>query len=340
MAPARKPKQPEKKRKAAPQRKLSLGMRALFLAGSCLAATGRLAARNPATVGGSAVFIVVFSFVAANALWYQPGAHPSPFLRTRLPLNVPNPASIGASETGLDPKTVTTFVIKREGDVEAEEQAAQNNSAATPAQAQQQAAVRQPPATQPVQENTDDVAALIESNAAVVTPDPQTVSAIQAELARRGLYDGDADGKLGPRTRNAITTFEKKSGRVATGEANDALLAQLRKAEKPIVAATPDARPQTIKAEKGELDAVAAAIRQSDVAPQYIPKADIPASSELVMHIQQGLINLAYADVTIDGVAGDQTRAAIRHFEKHYRLPQTGVPSETVLRKMKDIGAL
>ncbi len=45
------------------------------------------------------------------------------------------------------------------------------------------------------------------------------------------------------------------------------------------------------------------------------------------MSIQRGLSNIAYADVTIDGVAGEQTRAAIRHFERHYRLPETGEPN-------------
>ncbi|MNI99193.1 putative peptidoglycan binding domain protein [compost metagenome] len=50
--------------------------------------------------------------------------------------------------------------------------------------------------------------------------------------------------------------------------------------------------------------------------------------------------NLAYADIVVDGVAGDQTRAAIRHFEKHYRLPQTGEPNAKVLKKLKEIGAL
>jgi peptidoglycan hydrolase-like protein with peptidoglycan-binding domain len=44
--------------------------------------------------------------------------------------------------------------------------------------------------------------------------------------------------------------------------------------------------------------------------------------------------------VKVDGVAGQQTRNAIRAFEKHYRLPETGEPSEAVLKKLKSIGAL
>jgi peptidoglycan hydrolase-like protein with peptidoglycan-binding domain len=49
---------------------------------------------------------------------------------------------------------------------------------------------------------------------------------------------------------------------------------------------------------------------------------------------------MAYANVGVDGVAGEQTRAAIRHFQKHYNLPENGEPSEAVLKKLKEIGAL
>ncbi|MCO5083422.1 MAG: peptidoglycan-binding protein [Rhizobiaceae bacterium] len=39
--------------------------------------------RNPALVGGSTAFLVALSFVSANALWYQPFAHPDAFFSTR-----------------------------------------------------------------------------------------------------------------------------------------------------------------------------------------------------------------------------------------------------------------
>ncbi|MFN7103772.1 MAG: peptidoglycan-binding domain-containing protein, partial [Pseudorhizobium sp.] len=67
---------------------------------------------------------------------------------------------------------------------------------------------------------------------------------------------------------------------------------------------------------------------------------DIAASATLVLQIQRGLANIAYSDITVDGVAGAQTKAAIRRFEKHYRLPETGEPNEMVLKKLKSIGAL
>ncbi|OBZ96001.1 peptidoglycan-binding protein [Pararhizobium polonicum] len=328
---ARKRKQPEKKKKA--QR--GPGLVTVGLAMRGLAFAGRIASRNPRSFGGSVAFAVVFSFVAGNAMWYQHGAHPSPFLRTRLPFTDPQAARLGAAEEAdsLSPRKVTTFVIQREEEQEPEAQTASTEQ----------------PEAQPVPE-------LAESQPA--TP-PVTgtalVTGIQKELARRGLYDGPADGKTGPKTSAAILRFEKQAGRPETGSPSDALLAALQGTARPqgnsqqgnnqrtgtLAAAKPAQRPyENIKGGKGELDPVAAAIRNAEIDPQYIPKADIPASSELVMNIQKGLSNLAYSDVSIDGVAGEQTRSAIRHFEKHYRLPETGQPSDKVLKKMKEIGAL
>ena len=73
-----------------------------------LVALGGLAARNPTLIGGTCAFIVVFSFVAANALWYQPGGHPAPFLKMRSADN-----SLGFTATRPEPHDVTTFVIER-----------------------------------------------------------------------------------------------------------------------------------------------------------------------------------------------------------------------------------
>ncbi len=333
---ARKRKQPEKKKKV--QRSAGLVMASLAMRG--LSNAGSLAARNPGVFGGSMAFAVVFSFVAANALWYQPGAHPSPLLRTRLPFTHPQAANLGVEDeqTGIEPRKVTTFVIQRE-----DEAAAAADAAKTEAGAETASIVK--PKLEPSQ-SIEDVIASQSDVASQPVEKPAGGSAvvmnIQKELARRGLYDGTPDGKTGPKTSAAILRFEKQTDRAETGAATDELLAALRQEKgKQQSAALPASRPyENIKASKGELDPVAAAIRNAEIDPQYIPKADIPASSELVMNIQKGLTNLAYTDVSIDGVAGEQTRTAIRHFEKHYRLPETGQPSDKVLKKMKEIGAL
>ncbi len=279
-----------------------------------VSAIGREILRHPKLVSGGGAFVVVFGFVAANALWYQPGVHPSPFLRTR---DADNPNGIAgyrpAAQLGTQ-GNVTTFRIERP----AETEAAQNHEQAVPP-------------------------------AAAESQQPQQIVAdIQAELKKRGLYEGEADGRMGPRTAAAIIFFEETLGMEQTGEPTSRVLAALR-IDGATVAAIPRERPSDTDSGAGvEIDPVAAAIRKAQAPspkaePAQLNGADAaarPASRDLIAKIQQGLINIAYADVKVDGVVGQQTRNAIRHFEKHYRLPETGEPSEAVLKKLKSIGAL
>lgn len=70
-----------------PAKRRSLGSRLLhffFTSASALAiAAGDFIVRNPVLTGGATAFLVVLSFVSANALWYQPEAHNAVFFRTR-----------------------------------------------------------------------------------------------------------------------------------------------------------------------------------------------------------------------------------------------------------------
>ncbi|AQS62333.1 peptidoglycan-binding protein [Rhizobium rhizogenes] len=278
-----------------------------------VAAIGREILRHPKLVGGCGAFAVVFGFVAANALWYQPGVHPSPFLRTRDAENPNGIAGYRPAEPLGTQGNVTTFRIERPAETE----------------------TAQPPAA--------ETAAL---PAAESQKPQQIVADIQAELKKRGLYEGEADGRMGPKTAAAIMFFEETLGMEQTGEPTTRVLAALR-IDGATVAAIPRDRPSDTSGGV-EIDPVAAAIRKAE-APR--PKAEPvslnsaattakPASRDLIAKIQQGLINIAYADVKVDGVAGQQTRNAIRAFEKHYRLPETGEPSEAVLKKLKSIGAI
>ncbi|NTE53599.1 peptidoglycan-binding protein [Agrobacterium tumefaciens] len=278
-----------------------------------VAAIGREILRHPKLVGGCGAFAVVFGFVAANALWYQPGVHPSPFLRTRDAENPNGIAGYRPAEPIGTQGNVTTFRIERPAETE----------------------TAQPPAA--------ETAAL---PAAESQKPQQIVADIQAELKKRGLYEGEADGRMGPKTAAAIMFFEETLGMEQTGEPTTRVLAALR-IDGATVAAIPRDRPSDTSGGV-EIDPVAAAIRKAE-APR--PKAEPvslnsaaatakPASRDLIAKIQQGLINIAYVDVKVDGVAGQQTRNAIRAFEKHYRLPETGEPSEAVLKKLKSIGAI
>lgn len=293
---------------------LTTGAAALGGAGlSGLAALGGLIARYPSIAGGMAAFIVIFSFVAANALWYQPGEHPSPFLRTR---DANSPAALAGQRfaTQQEPPAgnVTTFRIERPED---------GGEASAPAGAA--------------------------APAAAGMPRSQLVMDIQSGLIRRGLYNGPADGVIGPRTSAAILFFEETVGMPQTGEATPELLAALRAGNNATTATIPVERPpEDLKSAANAVDPVAAAIlaAEKDVktaTPKKGVAADkTPANIDLVLQIQKGLSNIAYANVGVDGVMGEQTRTAIRQFQKHYRLPETGEPSVAVLKKLQEIGAL
>ncbi|MDQ0454315.1 peptidoglycan-binding domain-containing protein [Rhizobium paknamense] len=311
-------------------------------------ASFRLIARYPLKTGGVFAFCVVFGFVAANAFWYQPGQHPSPFLRTRDPHNFT--ALLGLNRSGVlkpDPQDVTTFRIQRDtGEKIGTAQQAvaqttlQNTSSQNAAPQEEQAALR---------------------------------LSVQKELARLQLYRGPVDGSSNAATEAAIRGYEARIGLPVTGLPSDDLLAAL--SLDTLSPVTPKDRPVAVVAEDKAIDPVAAAIRSAEktivTAPAPTKISARPAAAEvknaaatpqrisapasaplppgtvggatqvsMIMDIQRGLANIAYTNVTVDGVAGEQTKAAIRHFERHYRLPETGEPNPAVLAKLKAIGAL
>ncbi|MGV1790906.1 peptidoglycan-binding domain-containing protein [Rhizobium sp. A37_96] len=302
-----------------------LGLRGV---GALAGLVGGAVGRHPAIVGGVALFFGIFGFVTANALWYQTGTHPSPILRTRdpgSPYQIPGRKSFLHAQQA-DAGNVTTFRIERQDSV---------SDPATPALAGQPA---NPAATQPS------------------AAPSKLVADVQAELIRHGLYDGAADGKPGSRTTSAILFFQEASGLAQTGVPTPELLAALKAsnaASAPpatgrtsTAAAVPAERPVNVSATADAIDPVAAAIQNADknlrtgaVAAKAGP-SDAVDKVNIVMQIQKGLSNIAYSNVSIDGVAGEQTKAAIRRFQKHYRLPETGEPNMAVLRKLQDIGAL
>ncbi|MCC2609008.1 peptidoglycan-binding domain-containing protein [Neorhizobium petrolearium] len=308
-----------RKRKSPDRRK---PVRQPGLLSSLLSAAGRAAARHPRPVIGAAAFIVVFSFVAANALWYQPGGHPAPFLATR-DASDPNAIAGYRPVRRAAPEEVTTFRIERA------DPDAPPSSLATTAPA------------------TESVAGPV--SAPVSDPLPVAVPAPRPETIQREAREA------------APQPVPQRPAPVETAKAAPAKPAQPASSSKAIPVSRP---PEKVAAARNE-DPVAAAIRSAERRPVMRPPAEIPStgstprtnarpratpvaqkpaasssSADLVLQIQRGLSNIAYADVAVDGVAGEQTKAAIRRFQKHYRLPETGEPNEMVLKKLKSIGAL
>ena len=287
---------------------------------------GSVISAHPSLAGGSVAFAVIFGFVATNALWHQPGQHPAPILKTRNvassapPLASAKPDALTPLIKGAPTRTVTTYRIERSDET--------------------------PTASIPVPVAPAPAVPQVSPEVSVATASDPVLVQIQTELARNGLYTGEIDGLMGPKSAAAIRAWEKANGYRETGEASAALLAIMEQASvqsrmqaapaevasrQPVVLPTPKPAPSA--------PAVASDARAGE--PVTIPAVIAQgAASELVQQIQSGLSNIAYADITVDGVAGSQTRAAISAFEKHYRLPVTGQPNEIVLKKLIEIGAL
>jgi hypothetical protein len=63
---------------------------------------------------------------------------------------------------------------------------------------------------------------------AEMTPSPETIVAVQKELAKLGYYHGPIDGLIGPQTERAISWFQSIDQLSATGRIDDPTLKALR----------------------------------------------------------------------------------------------------------------
>jgi peptidoglycan hydrolase-like protein with peptidoglycan-binding domain len=347
-------KQPEPRRKA---------RRSPGFASRTFDAAGRLIARHPSLAAGGVVFAVVFSFVTANAIWYQPGGHPSPLLSTRTGI-APTPAPLMTAD-GVEPRQIEQAGRDTLGSDDGVE-TIEDILTPVPARRVQSVVIERPEdrdmataSIPPEAETTvDDIVRPAASQAAT---DRVLVGEIQAELARLGHYTGAVDGLTGPQTRAALAAFGAASGSEGLG-LSASTLQRLRAAER---AAPPVAQPQARTETRPEARPEPAIVQRASVSPNetaaltppaalgardggdyYTPPADIPTAGgsgsmdvETVRRIQQGLVNIAYADVAVDGMLGNQTRQAIREFQGDYRLPTTGEPDQAVLDKLQEIGA-
>jgi lipoprotein-anchoring transpeptidase ErfK/SrfK len=68
--------------------------------------------------------------------------------------------------------------------------------------------------------------------------DAQQILAVQVALDRAGFSPGEIDGRGGPKTRLALSEFQKSAGLQATGVVNKETLAALRVPAEPIIAYT------------------------------------------------------------------------------------------------------
>ena len=370
-----------RKRKAPERRKAPVKQPGLLM--QALTALGRALTRHPRRVAGLLSVCVASSFVAANALWYQPEGHPAPFFRTR---DAKDPNAIAGFRPFVRPHDddVTTIRIQRATDDDLRQIIRTGNAPAAPSQTATGPAAMAPAAMAPpasVNANAAPQGQQMSVAAAIHAAEPQL--AAPAANAAHPIPEQPVGSIKGPiavpvqRPSGSLKGEDPVAAAIRTAERGAPASQAMPKPPADIPAASKAAKPDAAAnkpvpvaasprtpvttglppvAAQSVAKQAASAQNLAHPAPVGLPANPVSATANaagnaasssaagdntaLIMQIQRGLLNIAYTDVTVDGRAGAQTKAAIRHFQKHYRLPENGEPSELVLRKLKSIGAL
>jgi peptidoglycan hydrolase-like protein with peptidoglycan-binding domain len=139
---------------------------------------------------------------------------------------------------------------------------------------------------------------------------------IQRELARKGFYEGPADGIYGPKMDAAIRDFEQAAKLKPSQEPSEALL----------------------QAITGSNVRVASDRIRIASATGSIPRPPAPiAVSPRITAIQRALAEYGYGQLRPTGVLDEATRNAIERFERERRLPVSGQVSERLVRELASV---
>ena len=146
---------------------------------------------------------------------------------------------------------------------------------------------------------------------------------IQRELIKRGLFEGAADGLLGPKTDAAIRDFETLANMKVTGEPSEELLRALQR----------PARTDPHKSDR--LDAAARTGGRNDLISDLLnAPAASAGSGQRIVAVQRALNDFGYGPVKATGSIGPETTAAIRKFESERKMPVTGQVSARLIREL------
>jgi peptidoglycan hydrolase-like protein with peptidoglycan-binding domain len=154
-------------------------------------------------------------------------------------------------------------------------------------------------------------AALAPAREAPVLTRTQMITDIQRELARRGFYDGTADGIWGAKTDAAVRDFVQASGQKINPDASESLL-----------------RAITSSTVKAQGTAVAVEPVRND------PIAQLIAPSRRVVAVQRALADFGYGQIKPSGVEDPETQIAVEKFERDHGLPVTGRISDRFVREL------
>lgn len=162
----------------------------------------------------------------------------------------------------------------------------------------------------PAPMNAAKPAPLEKPKAAAVVPASEAsdilLAEIQRELGKRGHYKGEADGKPGPMTTQAIRDFQFSNRVAVDGKPTEALLRDIQSSK------------VTMKDEL--LDLVKRTATQDDKA------------TKTVSDVQRALNKAGYGPLSEDGHMGPSTKQALAKFEADRKLPPRGEPKGPVLK--------
>ncbi|QKV18665.1 peptidoglycan-binding domain-containing protein [Oricola thermophila] len=283
---------------------------------------GERIAENPGSAGAVTAFAVAMAFFSANAVYFQDGRHPSAFFATR-PEHVGSirktepVAPVSAAER--NEVNVTRFLL-REPDAGTARRPEIPLAAPLPA--------RRP------------AVVLVEDAAKPVDLSPEgdaTLAGIQELLTKLGYYEGDVDGLRGPKTNAAIEAYKNNVG-LRGIELTDAELMTSIRNNLDVTAAIPAPRPKPVAPVQIRNGGGESESALEGAATELPPERQIP--SEEVVKVQAGLRAFGNTDIVVDGVAGEQTEAAIREFQSLFRLPVTGRIDGVLLDKMRAVGLI
>jgi peptidoglycan hydrolase-like protein with peptidoglycan-binding domain len=238
--------------------------------------------------------------VVVNAAFLQSGPHPAPMFATKpVPSPIPAPKSIrvvGQDLTGPAPQ----IALPKGRAVEAELPKVELPKAELPK-------VDMPKADALKSEIARPEAPLAQR------PRNEVIADIQRELARRGFYDGAADGVFGPKTNAAMRDFEQASGLRPGGEPNEIFLRAVTRSP-----------------------AKAGQQRMATVPqPASDPIAELIApSSKRIFAVQRALTDFGYGQFRPNGTFGPETKAAIENFERARKMQVTGQISPRLMREL------
>ncbi len=130
---------------------------------------------------------------------------------------------------------------------------------------------------------------------------------LQAELGKRGFFEGAADGKASPRLTDAIKDFQELVGLPVNGEPGEALLNRVKIAR----------------------------VRMKDQILQMLKPAQAEAGgAKTIVMAQRALNKVGFGPLKEDGDFGSGTRSALEKFERSRKLPVTGALQPRVLREL------